>query len=169
MIQKSASPRKLGTFEGIGMILAMVAGVYVIAFGAELAVRLTGIGRANTIVWLAGVLVAFLIMRRYLEGYRYTLHEGVFYVERLFGKQSRVILKMQTADLVEVGEKSRLLTDDRRITERMICARCRIPVKTLAYRLGDQIRLMEFHADEELFAGLDEECRKNREEKPEQN
>ncbi len=49
------------------------------------------------------VLLAFLVMRRFVDEYRYRIHEGVFTVERLAGERGRALFQADLADAAYYG------------------------------------------------------------------
>lgn len=104
MINPAVSPQKIKPWQGILMILAILA----LLLLATVAVNL--LGRRVEPIWgqLAVLLVtglgAYALMRNYVLEYQYTVSQGSFYIERLYGQRTKVMLQVPLSDILFLGQ-----------------------------------------------------------------
>ena len=104
MITQRVSPQKIKPWQGILMILAILA----LLLLATVAVNL--LGRRVEPIWgqLAVLLVtglgAYALMRNYVLEYQYTVSQGSFYIERLYGQRTKVMLQVPLSDILFLGQ-----------------------------------------------------------------
>jgi len=106
VITQKVSPKKIGPLMGILIVLGILLLMLLATMGMNLVNR-----RLSNPIWgqlavvaFAGFL-AYTLMRGWILEFQYTVNGGVFYIERLYGQRSKVILQLPLGDILFVGEK----------------------------------------------------------------
>lgn len=164
MITQRVSPKKVGAWQGILMVLAIAALLMTAtALVNVLKARTDPIWGQIGVLLLAG-LGAYYLMRNYVLEYQYTVADGVFYIERIYGQRTKVMLQVPLGDILFVGE-------DRQAAAKWPQARVMVnatlgrPMEKrekvcFAYRKDGQVQLGLIQADEAIRKALYDEERR---------
>lgn len=154
MITQRVSPRKLKPWQGILIVLAIA--VLLLAATALvnlLKSRTDPVWGQIAVLLLAG-LGAYYIMRNFILEFQYTVSDGVFYLERLYGQRTKVMLQVPLSDILFLGEDKQAAAKwpQARIMVNATLRRPAEPIEKVcfAYRKDGQIHLGLVQANEAI-------------------
>lgn len=103
MVTQRVSPVKIKPWQGILLVLAIAALLLTASTLVNLlAIRTNPLWGQISVLLLTG-LGAWYLMRNYILEFQYTVNEGVFYIERLYGQRTKVMLQLPLSDILFVG------------------------------------------------------------------
>ncbi len=157
MITQNVKGKKLGAVEGILLIVAIAAGLFAAALAASFFARKGNAVWGQLGVWLLAGLCAFWLMKTLLAEYQYTIASGKFYIERVFGGHSRVMLEVALEDVLFIGgdKEAAGRYPDSRIEANATVSGSEIQKKCMAYRAGGKVCLMLFQPDAAVEKALE--------------
>lgn len=154
MTTQRVSPKKVKSWQGILMVLAIAALLLVAtALVNVLKSRTDPLWGQISVLLLAG-LGAYYIMRNFILEFQYTVSEGVLYIERLYGQRTKVMLQVPLSDILFLGEDKQAAAKwpQARI---MVNATLRRPAEEMgkvcfAYRKDGQVHLGLLQANAQM-------------------
>jgi membrane protein YdbS with pleckstrin-like domain len=158
MIQQHVHTKQTSPLEGVLLIVEMFMGLMIAVIGANAVVKFTGIQYLAYAVWIAVVAVAALLLRGRILEFRYTVSDGVLYVERLYGKQSRVLTQVPLSKIKEFAPEKEVLDkykDAARTVTKTVLPTCDIPHMALAYKNEDTLQVVVMQPDETMKQAIE--------------
>ncbi|MDO4547858.1 MAG: hypothetical protein Q4D04_07170 [Clostridia bacterium] len=152
MITQNVSAKKISPLKGLIIVVAIAALIILGSFAGNIvAGRFGAIWGQITLILIAGA-AALYIMRNVVVEYQYTVSDSVFYIERVYGKRSKVMLQIPLEDILYIGsrEKAREKWPSARNMATATVKGNITPVVTVAYRVKGEICLIAVQPDEEM-------------------
>lgn len=159
-MQQRLSNPKLKWWQGILLILALVAFFVAANLVGTVIAYMSGDDTVYTVAsvayWVVGGLAAFGVVRSFIMEYSYTVDGLNFRIDRIYGNMkpraaetiiTRNIVAFGSAD--EVGEK--YPDAHPHVFTR---ARNPLPVRAVAYRSGDAVKITHIQPDEKLSEAI---------------
>ena len=172
MIQQSLKGRSISRPAGALAVLGLAASIVLVRW-IELALAMTtGFQYGAFAVWALIVAEAAFVMRLSVMGYRYTVSDGRFFVERVYGDHARIVHDIPLSGVLAVGGRDDVFRryGNAQAYDRAVLRGAECPEKALAYAPGKgadgAARLLLFQPNEEIFRALEEAARKNGAENP---
>ena len=95
--------RKLGALKGLGVVLAIVAALFVVTFITQFLIPFIGEGPSSLLFWGVGALIALWTMRRFVLTYSYGLGTNVLRVTFAYGRYERVMADLYFNNILNAG------------------------------------------------------------------
>lgn len=162
MLQQTVQNERPTPLRGIGIVGLTAAAVLL---GSALFGRLERwIGQASSLLFIAyGVLVAAVLMNRYVKGYHYAASDDVLRVSSSYGRYRRFICDVWLNRVRAWGapDELRRRYPGARVT-RCTRQRCGIEPMALAWTSGARTEILVFQPDEALRGHLGRRLKKGR-------
>ena len=134
---KSISPR-----NGILLILGVVLGLLLASFLSTILSQFIPPIWPSLCIWLITGLFVVMLMRNQIIEYNYTVNQGNFYVERLYGTRTKLLLNVRVSEIIAFGDEARLR--EKYPQARAIIAALHtvdLPRKAIAYAKAGNVQL----------------------------
>jgi hypothetical protein len=160
MITQKLSPKKIGPLMGILVVLGIMLLVILAAAGMNLVNRRLAnpVWGQLAVVALAGF-VAYTLMRDWILEFQYTVNGGIFYIERLYGQRTKVLLQLPLNDILFVGDEKEAAAKwpGAKIMINATLSHPRepaLPKTCFAYRKDGQVHLGMLMANEDIKGAM---------------
>lgn len=158
MIHQSLKGRGVSPLKGVLLILGLAVSI-VLASWIERAVALsTGFQYGAFAVWGLVIAEVLAVLRLNVMEYRYSLGEGHFFVERVYGGMGRVTHDIPLDRLLAAGPKDEIFKEygGAQTYEKAVVKTCSLPEMALAYAKdgGGAAALLVIQPDEAMATGL---------------
>ena len=162
MYQQHVKGRSVSTPLGILIVLGIAASIVLVSW-LEQAIRMTtGFQYGAAAVWVLVVAEAVAVMRLSVMEFRYTIADGRFFIERVYGDHARIVHNIACADILAVGGEDEIFKKygNGQAYDRAAMKGVSLPRQAVAYRGrdGEPVRLIVFQPDEEFLRRLRSEC-----------
>ena len=148
--------KKLGTVQGILLVLALAAALILINYLViDVLAACVSYKVAGAAFWVCGGLIAWQVLRIYIVKYTYALNGGVLRLSRSYGKRERPIEEIYLNCLLFVGAPEaakKRWPGLKRV--RALHARGECPVTAVVYDTAGGRRMALIQANDELKARL---------------
>lgn len=155
MITQEVKPKKLSALEGVLLIVGMVAILVAASLLAGIVKNVNPVWGQLAVFLLAGVCVFFLL-RSVVVRYQYTVAQSSFYIERVYGRRSSVMLNVPLTDVLFIGTEAQAAQqfEGARIMVNATIAGYDAPMVFLAYRAGNKTHLAKLQLNEEMQVAM---------------
>ena len=165
MIQQVVKGRPVSAFRGVLIIIALAASIVLVSWVERAIALSTGFQYGAFAVWALVIAEAVAIMRLSVMGFRYTVSDGHFFVERVYGDHARIVHDVPLDAILAVGGREDVFHryGSAQAYEKAVMKHCPLPEKALAYRgksEGDPARLLLIQPDAAILAALNEAAAK---------
>ncbi|HIS98737.1 MAG TPA: hypothetical protein IAA59_00740 [Candidatus Faecaligallichristensenella faecipullorum] len=109
MIQETIEGRRVSSIQGFLLIIAIVAGMYLLSGLAGWLQAQLHFEQAGLLIWLYAGLMAVWLMRFRVMAYRYTYYEGRLMLERKFGDHAKILVNVPLCDVKALGPMAETL------------------------------------------------------------
>ncbi len=167
MIQQSVKGRPLSRLAGVLLVLGLAASIVLVSWIERALAMTTGFQYGAFAVWALIIAEAAFVMRLSVMGYRYTVSDGRFFVERVYGDHARIVHDIPLSGVLAVGGRDDVFRryGNAQAYDKAVMRQAECPEKALAYAPGKDAegaaRLMLFQPNEEILRALEEAARKN--------
>lgn len=160
MIQQSVKGASVSPLKG-ALIIAGLAVSIVLVSWIERAIALsTGFQYGSFAVWALIIIEAVFIVRLSVMACRYTVTEGRFFIERVYGDHARIVYDIPLSSILAVGGKDEVFRKygNAQSYDSVTIKSYPQPEKALAYaaNYGEAAKLLLFQPNDEIFAALNE-------------
>ena len=116
-------------------------------------------------VWLIIVAEAVAVMRLSVMEFRYTVDDGRFFIERVYGDHARIVHDIPLKDILAVGDQDEIFKKygNGQSYDKATLRENKLPKKAIAYRRegADAVRLMLIQPEELLLHALEDAAAAN--------
>lgn len=156
MTEQRIKGRPIGSVEGILLVLAIALAMIVANALARLLSAYMPAYIPMIATWLLAAAGVFLLMRGHIVEYNYTVSGGQFYVERVYGARSKLLLSVPLGDILALSDEAKLRARWPELGRalRATLKACDIPVRAIAYRRNHQRQIALIQPDERICALL---------------
>ncbi|MEG2622044.1 MAG: hypothetical protein RSC06_04005, partial [Clostridia bacterium] len=156
MTTQKLSAKQVTPLQGILLIAGIVATMFLMSVAGRLLRGYVPLVWVQLGVVALAALAAFYLMRHVIVEYQYTVADDSFFIERLYGRRSKIMLQIPLADALYLGTREAALEKwpGSRMNCNAIVRGVALPVKTLAYRKGGEMLLAQIQPDPALTKAL---------------
>ena len=158
MIRQSLKGRPVSPVRGILLILGLAVSIVLVSWLERAIAMTTGFQYGSFAVWALIVAEVMAVMRLSVMEYRYSLGEGHFIVERVYGGLARVTHDIPLDSLLAVGPKEEIFKQfgSAQAYEKAVMKQSPLPEMALAYAKPGAAAagLLIIQPDEAMSAGL---------------
>jgi|GEM_PF-3333405 len=157
MLQQVVKGKPISPLAGFFMSIGIVVMIYIAGGISELIRVRTGFQNSWIAVWLLAAALCILLMRFKLMQFRYTLHDGMLYIERLYGRRGRMLCRIALSDMRGIGPEEAMRAAHPSLkTDIAALKSVSAPRFALRHRASGGERLLIFQPSEELCTAIDE-------------
>ena len=124
-----------------------------------------GLQYGGMAVWLIIVAEAVAVMRLSVMEFRYTVDDGRFFIERVYGDHARIVHDIPLKDILAVGDQDEIFKKygNGQSYDKATLRENKLPKKAIAYRRegADAVRLMLIQPEEPLLHALEDAAAAN--------
>ena len=153
MYQQDVKGKKISPLIGVAMIALIVVSIMAAGILEQVIAQMTGMTLGSMLVWALVVLEVFLLFRLSVREYRYTLTEGRLFIEARYGNSTRIIHDISLTAVQAIGPEEEIFKQyaNGQAFDRVFTKGCEIRPSVIAYRKGDEIKLLLFQPDDTLI------------------
>ena len=159
MIQQTVKGRSVSPLGGALLIVGLAVSIVLVSWIERAIALSTGFQYGSFAVWALIVVEAMLIVRLSLMSCRYTVSDGRFFIERVYGNRARIVYDIPLDAVLAVGDRDEIFRryGNAQAYDSVSIRRQVIPEKALAYaaKNGGPARLLLFQPNDEILAALD--------------
>ena len=160
MIQQELKGRSISGALGVLVILGLVVSIILVSWIERAIAMTTGFQYGAFAVWALVIVEAAAIMRLSVLAYRYTISDGRFFVERVYGDHARIICEVSLGAVLAVGEKDGIFKryGNAQAYDKAVMKKANLPEMALAYtrEKSDMPGLLVIQPNEEILKALEE-------------
>ncbi|MBR3505363.1 MAG: hypothetical protein IKO07_14130 [Clostridia bacterium] len=157
MIRQSLKGRALSPVKGALLIAGLAVSIVLVSWVERAVALSTGFQYGSFAVWLLVAAEALAVLRLSAMEYRYSLGEGQFFVERVYGGSARVVHDIPLDRIVDFGPKDEVFSrrGNAQTYEKAVVKQVALPEAAIAYQKGDAApALLVIQPDEAMAAAL---------------
>lgn len=158
MIHQSLKGRALSPVKGILLIVGLAVSIVLVSWVERAVAMTTGFQYGSFAVWALIVAEVMAVMRLSVMEYRYSLGEGHFFVERVYGGLARITHDIPLDSLLAVGPKDEIFKrfGSAQAYEKAVMKQSPLSETAIAYAKsgGGAAGLLVIQPDEAMLAGL---------------
>lgn len=160
MVQQRLKGRTVSPVKGILLVSGIVLSIVLVSWLERLIALTTNIQYAGMAVWLLIVLEAMAVMRLSVMEYRYTVDDGRFFIERVYGDHARIVHDIPLSDIVAVGDQKEIFRTygNGQSYDKAVLRESTLPTRAIAYKKdgADSVKLILVQPDEAILGALSE-------------
>ncbi len=160
MIQQTVKGRSVSPLAGALIVLGLAASIVLVSWVERAIALSTGFQYGSFAVWAVIVAEAVFIVRLSVMACRYTVAEGRFFIERVYGDHARIVYDIPLGSVLAVGERDDIFRrfGNAQAYDSVCIRKCGLPEKALAYAAkdGGAAKLLLFQPNDEIQAALRE-------------
>lgn len=163
MVQQWVHAKKTTPLQGVLLVLGLLVGLMIASVVSNISVQLTGSNWFSLLIWLLAIGLGVWLMRDRVLEYRYSVTEGMLYLERMYGQQAKLLLSLPVMEILEFGPAADLQARHPEIKNAMHLTRpsCAYPKMAISYKKDGQLQLAILQPDPDMTAALwNEEARR---------
>ncbi len=151
MYQQEVKGKRMSPLAGIGMIALMVLSITAAGMAEQIISQMVG-RNFGFIVWGVAAIEVFFLLRLSVREHRYTLTEDRLFIESRYGDSARIIHDIALGAICAIGTEQEIFEKygNGQSYEKVYTRGCPEPLRAIAYRKEDEIRLLLFQPDEQL-------------------
>lgn len=158
MVQQRLKGRTVSPVKGILLVGGIVLSIVLVSWLERLIALTTNIQYAGMAVWLLIVLEAMAVMRLSVMEYRYTVDDGRFFIERVYGDHARIVHDIPLSDIVAVGDQKEIFRayGNGQSYDKAVLRENTLSTKAIAYHKdgAEQMKLILIQPDEAIMSAL---------------
>ena len=158
MIRQNVKGRSVPPILGALIVLGLAASIVLVSWVERAVALSTGFQYGAFAVWALVVAEAVFIARLSVMSCRYTVAEGRFFIERVYGDHARIVYDIPLDAVLAVGGKDEVFAryGSAQTYDSVTIRKYPLAEKALAYAAkdGGAARLLLFQPNEEIFAAL---------------
>lgn len=158
MVQQRLKGRTVSPVKGILLVGGIVLSIVLVSWLERLIALTTNIQYAGMAVWLLIVLEAMAVMRLSVMEYRYTVDDGRFFIERVYGDHARIVHDIPLSDIVAVGDQKEIFRvyGNGQSYDKAVLRENTLSTKAIAYHKdgAEQMKLILIQPDEAIVSAL---------------
>ncbi len=167
MIQQVVRGRSVSRGAGLLIVAGLAVSIVLVSWIERAVAMTTGFQYGAFAVWALVVAEAVAIVRLSVMAYRYTVSDGRFFIERVYGDHARIVHSVQLNRVLAVGPRDEIFRrfGNAQAYDRAVIKKAEFPEKALAYAAegGGAARLLVFQPNEEILAALEKAALENAE------
>lgn len=158
MVQQRLKGRTVSPVKGILLVGGIVLSIVLVSWLERLIALTTNIQYAGMAVWLLIVLEAMAVMRLSVMEYRYTVDDGRFFIERVYGDHARIVHDIPLSDIVAVGDQKEIFRvyGNGQSYDKAVLRENTLSTRAIAYHKdgAEQMKLILIQPDEAIMSAL---------------
>lgn len=158
MIQQKLKGRTVSPVKGILIVLGIVLSIVVVSCLERLIALTTGLQYGSMVVWVLIIAEAAAVMRLGVMEYRYTVDDGRFFIERVYGDHARIVQDISLSDILAVGDQAEVFKayGNGQSYDKAVLRENTLATKAVAYKKdGDErARLLLIQPEEPILKAL---------------
>ena len=165
MVQQRLKGRSVSPLQGIAIVLGIVLSIMIVSWLERLISVAAGLQYAGMAVWLIVVAEAVAVMRLSVMEFRYTVDDGRFFIERVYGDHARIVHDIPLKDILAVGDQDEIFKKygNGQSYDKATLRENKLPKKAIAYKKegAETVRLMLIQPEEPLLRALERASAEN--------
>lgn len=166
MVQQRLKGRSLSPVQGILIIAGIIFSIIFVSWLERAISLMTGFQYGSMAVWLIIVAEVAALMRLSVMEFRYTVDDGRFFIERVYGDHARIVHDIPLRDILAVGDQDEIFRQygNGQSYDKATLRENKIPKKAIAYRRdgADTVRLILIQPEEAFLHALEDAAAANR-------
>ena len=158
MIHQSLKGRSLSPLKGILLIAGLAVSIVLVSWVERAIALSTGFQYGSFAVWILVVAEVMAVLRLSVMEYRYSLGEGRFFVERVYGGSARITHDIPLSRVLAFGPKEEIFRryGNAQTYEKAVVKEIQLPEAAIAYTKenSDAPALLVIQPDEAMAAAL---------------
>lgn len=157
--------RQIRPLEGLLIVAIFFVGSVVLSLISRILTHVHTL--LSLFVWISAVIAAYWLLRKQLLNYRYTISGGMLYLERLFGRQAKVLDTIPLMDIRARGPLDQMTKahPDVKVQHKLALDACEYAKVAYLYRKKGMNYIAVLQPNPEMAAALwDLEARKKSQE-----
>ena len=158
MIHQTLKGRSISPVKGIFLILGLAVSIVLVSWIERAIALSTGFQYGSFAVWLLVVAEVAAVLRLSVMEYRYSLGEGRFFVERVYGGSARITHDIPLDQVVAFGPKDEVFRrcGSAQTYEKAVVKQLDLPEAAIAYQKDKDSApaLLVIQPDEAMAAAL---------------
>jgi len=157
MIQQTLKGRPVSRPAGLLIVLGLAVSIVLVSWIERAVALTTGFQYGSFAVWALIVAEAAAVIRLSVMAYRYTVADGRFFVERVYGDHARIVHDIPLDAILAVGAKDDVFRHygNAQAYEQAVMRHSGLPEAAIAYaRKADAPGLLVIQPDEKILAAL---------------
>lgn len=160
MVQQRLKGRSVSPIQGLLIIVGIIFSIIFVSWLERIINMTTGFQYGGMAVWLIIVAEAVAVMRLSVMEFRYTVDNGRFFVERVYGDHARIVHDIPMKDILAVGDQDEIFKKygNGQSYDKATLRDNKLPQKAVAYRKdgAETVRLIVIQPEEPLLNALEE-------------
>ena len=160
MVQQRLKGRSVSPIQGLLIIVGIIFSIIFVSWLERIINMTTGFQYGGMAVWLIIVAEAVAVMRLSVMEFRYTVDNGRFFVERVYGDHARIVHDIPMKDILAVGDQDEIFKKygNGQSYDKATLRDNKLPKKAVAYQKAgaDTVRLILIQPEEPLLNALQE-------------
>lgn len=165
MVQQRLKGRSVSPIQGVLIIAGIIFSIIFVSWLERVISLAAGLQYGGMAVWLIIVAEAVAVMRLSVMEFRYTVDDGRFFVERVYGDHARIVHDIPLKDILAVGDQDEIFKKygNGQSYDKATLRENKLPKKAVAYRKdgADTVRLMLIQPEEPLLHALEDAAAAN--------
>ena len=165
MVQQRLKGRSVSPVQGLLIIAGIIFSIIFVSWLEGVISLAAGLQYGGMAVWLIIVAEAVAVMRLSVMEFRYTVDDGRFFIERVYGDHARIVHDIPLKDILAVGDQDEIFKKygNGQSYDKATLRENKLPKKAIAYRRegADAVRLMLIQPEEPLLHALEDAAAAN--------
>ena len=165
MVQQRLKGRSVSPVQGLLIIAGIIFSIIFVSWLERVSGLAAGLQYGGMAVWLIIVAEAVAVMRLSVMEFRYTVDDGRFFIERVYGDHARIVHDIPLKDILAVGDQDEIFKKygNGQSYDKATLRENKLPKKAIAYRRegADAVRLMLIQPEEPLLHALEDAAAAN--------
>lgn len=165
MVQQRLKGRSVSPIQGVLIIAGIIFSIIFVSWLERVISLAAGLQYGGMAVWLIIVAEAVAVMRLSVMELRYTVDDGRFFIERVYGDHARIVHDIPLKDILAVGDQDEIFKKygNGQSYDKATLRENKLPKKAIAYKKdgAEAVRLMLIQPEEPLLRALERAAAEN--------